>query len=105
PYLKSVPSPWDAHSPKFRAQVEVPVDEFLAKLSLDPSVTATADGKPWIEVVAKTAGHRVKEVRVGDERLSGRQVREALGLNSTDFTVEVKGDVLVFTTTGYGHGV
>lgn len=105
PYLTSVPSPWDAHSPKFRQQVEVPVDEFLAKLDLDPSVTASADGKPWIQVLSRTEGHRVKEVQVGDRRLSGREVREALGLNSSDFTVQVKGDVLVFTTTGYGHGV
>lgn len=105
PYLQSVPSPWDAHSPKFHDRVEIPVDEFLAKLSLDASVTAAADGKPWIEVVSKTAGNRVKEVRVGDRLLSGRKVREALGLNSSDFTVQVMEDVLVFTTTGYGHGV
>ena len=105
PYLTSVPSPWDAHSPKFRQRVEIPLEEFFAKLSLDPAVAASGDGEPWIEIVSKTAGQRVKEVRVGEQVLTGRQVREALGLNSTDFTVQIKGDTLVFTTTGYGHGV
>ncbi|OUM84164.1 MAG: stage II sporulation protein D [Bacillus thermozeamaize] len=105
PYLKSVPSPWDARSPKFQATVKLPLEKFLAKLSLKPEVTATTDGRPWIEVVSKTTGHRVKEVRIGDKLFSGREIREALGLNSSDFTVRVNGDELEFTTNGYGHGV
>ncbi len=105
PYLKSVPSPWDARSPKFRGTVEIPLAEFLAKLSLEPAVTATTDGRPWVEVVSKTTGHRVKEVRIGDKLFSGREIREALGLNSSDFTIQVNEDVLTFTTNGYGHGV
>ena len=31
-------------------------------------------------------------------------MREALGLRSTDFTVQRQGDQFLFTTKGYGHG-
>ena len=37
--------------------------------------------------------------------VSGREVRAALGLNSTDFKIGCQGDTVVITTTGYGHGV
>lgn len=42
---------------------------------------------------------------MGEVRLTGSQVRQAVGLNSANFRVRVEGDDLVFTTLGYGHGV
>ena len=45
------------------------------------------------------------DVLVGGVRLTGSEVRQALGLNSANFKVKVEGENLVFTTVGYGHGV
>ena len=36
--------------------------------------------------------------------MTGREVREALGLRSANFSVEKQGDSFVFITLGYGHG-
>ena len=47
----------------------------------------------------------VLQVTVGGVSCTGQQLREALGLRSAAFSVEVKDGELVFTTKGYGHGV
>ena len=44
-------------------------------------------------------------VRIGTREYTGREIREKLGLASSDFDVERVGDSYVFHTVGYGHGV
>ena len=41
---------------------------------------------------------------MGSKILSGRQFRSALGLKSTNFTIDF-GDSISITTKGYGHGL
>jgi len=42
---------------------------------------------------------------MGKQQWKGRDLRTLLDLRSTDFRIEVKGDQIVVTTEGYGHGV
>ena len=42
---------------------------------------------------------------INGKEVSGKDIREKLGLMSTDFTWERKGDKIVINTQGYGHGV
>lgn len=100
PYLKSVESPWDKTSPKFNGQKVVPVKEFETKLGVKLSNQATI-GK----VTEYTAGKRVAKIEINGKVLSGKDIRERLGLRSTDFTWERKGTDIVISTQGYGHGV
>ena len=62
-----------------------------------------------VEKLAKstafTAGKRVAKVDINGKEISGKDIREKLGLMSTDFTWERKGDKIVINTQGYGHGV
>ena len=58
-----------------------------------------------IQVLETSQGGKVISVRIGNKVVSGREVRAALGLNSTDFKIGCQGDTVVITTTGYGHGV
>lgn len=44
-------------------------------------------------------------MQIGDAVLSGRQVREALDLPSANFTIDISGGVITFTSNGSGHGV
>ncbi len=37
--------------------------------------------------------------------MTGREVREALGLRSSSFSFRKEGDDYIFTVSGYGHGV
>ncbi|MBC7325681.1 MAG: SpoIID/LytB domain-containing protein, partial [Moorella sp. (in: Bacteria)] len=44
-------------------------------------------------------------IKIGDKTFAATELRQMLGLPSTDFTWQVQGDTITFTTTGYGHGV
>ena len=100
PYLKSVESPWDKNSPKFSGQKVIPISEFESKLG----VKVPSDGNIG-EVTEFTAGKRVAKVDINGKEISGTDIREKLGLMSTDFTWERKGNDIVIHTEGYGHGV
>jgi stage II sporulation protein D len=100
PYLKSVASPWDKQSPKFYDQKVMTVAEFEQKLG----VKLPEDGSVGI-VISRTPGNRVDIVEINGKKLKGREVREKLDLKSTDFTWMRKGNEIVITTKGYGHGV
>lgn len=100
PYLVSVESPWDTKSPKFKAQKVFAVSQFEQKLGVK-----VPDGKTIGKVTKRTAGNRVGKVEINGKTLTGREVREKLGLNSTDFNWERKGEQIIVNTQGYGHGV
>lgn len=100
PYLKSVPSPWDRNSPKFISTETMPVEQMDQKLGV--SITQTgAIGN----IVKTTDGHRIADVKIAGKEFTGREIREKLGLRSTDFTMKRQGDKVIITTKGWGHGV
>lgn len=100
PYLKSVASPWDEKSPKFYHQTVMSVAEFEQRLG----VKLPNDGSVGV-ILSRTPGKRVDVVEINGKRLKGREIREKLDLKSTDFTWVRKGNDIVITTKGYGHGV
>ncbi|WP_338450193.1 stage II sporulation protein D [Niallia oryzisoli] len=100
PYLQSVESPWDKQSPKFSGQRIIPVKEFETKLGVK-----LKNNKTIGEVTERTAGKRVAKVNINGKEVSGKDIRDKLGLMSTDFTWERRGDDIVINTKGYGHGV
>jgi stage II sporulation protein D len=100
PYLKSVESIWDEKSPKFYDKEVIPLQEFEKKLG----VTIKNSGSVG-KITGLTPGKRVATVEVGGKKFSGKAIREKLGLKSSDFTWELKGDSVVIETKGFGHGV
>ncbi|MBU8804774.1 stage II sporulation protein D [Bacillus subtilis] len=100
PYLKSVKSPWDKKSPKYKATKTFTAAEFQQKLGvkLDGS---SAVGK----ITGETPGHQVATAVINGKTLKGRDIREKLGLNSADFEWKRNGDTITVTTRGFGHGV
>ncbi|MFO7288504.1 MAG: stage II sporulation protein D [Bacillota bacterium] len=108
PYLRSVPSPWDKDSPRFLNEKTLTLDEFIQKMEKKTGkriAVAASSGENWIRVLERTSGRRIKTLRIGDQTFTGRQVREALGLSSTDFTWTIDRGRIRFQTKGYGHGV
>ncbi|HEY2494649.1 MAG TPA: stage II sporulation protein D [Paenibacillus sp.] len=113
PYLRSVSSPWDSKiAPHYKDTITLSQKEFLNKLGLSNSaIPALATGKTktsndsLIHVISTTTGQRVKELNINGVSFSGREVREKLGLRSSQFTWTLSGDDIVITTYGYGHGV
>ncbi|WP_144560234.1 stage II sporulation protein D [Shouchella miscanthi] len=100
PYLKSVESPWDQNSPRFDEEVTLTIEEFEEKLG----VTLRGDGSIG-EIQSRTEGGRVERVQIADKRFSGRDIREALNLDSSDFSWYINGNTVVIQTKGWGHGV
>lgn len=100
PYLRSVTSPWDKNSPKFSNQKVVSVGQFESALGVKVGSSGEI-GK----IVERTAGKRVAKVNFNGKVLSGKDIREKLDLKSSDFEWVRKGNNIVITTEGFGHGV
>ncbi|QHW32564.1 stage II sporulation protein D [Paenibacillus rhizovicinus] len=100
PYLRSVASPWDKEiSPKYEEKVTMKLKEAAAKLGVK-----TAEVRS-MRILDTTSGERVKDIKVGGETFTGREIREKLSLASSDFAWTIDGNEISFTTKGYGHGV
>ena len=57
------------------------------------------------QIISRTEGKRIAQIKIGGKTLTGKEVREKLNLKSSDFTWYRKGKDIVITTKGYGHGV
>jgi stage II sporulation protein D len=100
PYLRSVESPWDVkESPKFNNQVIMTVSEFEGKLGV--KISSNKIG----EIIERTEGNRVAKVNINGKTLSGKDIREKLELKSSDFSWVMKGNQIIISTKGNGHGV
>jgi len=111
PYLRSVSSPWDKTiAPGYKETLTISKKQFLSDLGLSniaiPTMkNASSSLNSLIHILSTTEGHRIKELKIGGVIFSGREVREKLGLRSSQFSWVDSGDDIVFTTYGYGHGV
>lgn len=97
PYLQSVESEVDKETTPYLRTIEKSELEILNILG----ITNLSN----IEVISRTSSGRVKEMKIDNKVYSGTELRNLLGLRSTDFTIEVKDGTVKITTKGYGHGV
>ncbi|TXK75087.1 stage II sporulation protein D [Paenibacillus sp. N3.4] len=105
PYLRSVPSPWDIQlSSRYQETVNISYQTVLQKLGVT-SIAAASTSAKGMSVLEWSTGHRIKQIKIGGKTFSGREVREKLGLASSQFTWKWTGSQIAFTTYGYGHGV
>ena len=106
PYLVSVicSHPTDRHS---NETTVLSLQELTEKLGLQGVVAAGSlyGENSYLQILQRTESNRVKEIRIGDKTIRGGELRSALGLKSTLLDWEIRGNDIVFTTNGYGHGV
>ncbi|WP_339251911.1 stage II sporulation protein D [Sporosarcina sp. FSL W8-0480] len=103
PYLQSVESPGeDIVAAEFERRVEMPIVQWNKKLGS----SWNADRFKNLQLVRNHTG-RVQKAVSGEFEMSGREMREALGLASTDFNIayDVTNKIVIIDTIGYGHGV
>jgi len=107
PYLRSVASRWDKESPRYRNVVEFTLEEVDRRLgtTLNALPAGGLPGSAPVRVREYTGTGRTRTVEIGGKVFTGRELREKLGLPSTDFTCEVEDGKIVFITRGNGHGV
>lgn len=107
PYLRSVMSQYEEHSPKYITQKEVNFDDFIQCIQkLDPQVRINKKNiENEIKILERSEGGRVTKLKAGNKILKGTDVRTALGLNSANFNYTFSGNKIIFTIIGYGHGI
>jgi stage II sporulation protein D len=104
PYLKSVASPWDIQSPRFEETVVMSASDLEKNLGVKIAQEASSNGA-WYQIESRTTGNRIGKISIGGKEFTGREFREKLNLNSSSFTMELRGSQVFITTKGYGHGV
>ncbi|MCX7631825.1 MAG: SpoIID/LytB domain-containing protein [Turneriella sp.] len=104
PYLSVQSSPYCATAPVYKWQVTIPLSEISKRLALR--------GVKNITVLERPPSKRVKPLRVstatGDKPIRAEKFRALLGtlkIKSTFFGVAKKGNAVVLTGRGFGHGV
>ena len=106
PYLQSVTSDADTLSPVCSKTVYYSDEEFLNRLQkiemIEPVSKLTDDCIG--ERIVRESG-TVKSVTLCGNTVSGQQIREAFGLNSTAFTIEQNDSGFAIRTMGNGHFV
>ncbi|MCL2487944.1 MAG: stage II sporulation protein D [Oscillospiraceae bacterium] len=110
PYLRSVPADEDKLSPGYQSVVTVTADQFKEMVEQKFNVKLTGDAGNWIDLssVKRSEAGSVAAVTVGEQAVTGAEMRAALGLRSPAFTIGYdpdSGGVFTFTVSGYGHGV
>lgn len=106
PYLVSVTSPGGEASSAYHATVELLQSDFAAAFqAAHPQADLSGDASGWFTQLKRSEAGGIVSLSVGGISVEGREIRSLAGLNSTNFTVEAKDSLLVFTTIGYGHGV
>lgn len=98
PYLRSVESPWDQSIDGYAQSVSFTDDQLAKLLGFQQPIQN-------IEAPKRYDNGYVKSVLIDGIVFSGREIREALSLRSSAFTIKVEADQVIFTTEGFGHGI
>ena len=101
PYLQSTSSPGEEEAAHFTDTEIFSPDDLALFLDLTPE----GDPEDWFGQVTYTTGGGVDTMEICGHTYKGTELRTLLGLRSTDFTVNVTDEGIVFVTHGYGHRV
>lgn len=107
PYLVSVENMEEEDYQNRTSSVEVSLEELISKVeNIDKSRYNLDDINSLdIHISDYTTSGRVKYIEVCGTKIKAENLRTDFGLKSTDFTIEIKENSIVFNVTGYGHGV
>jgi len=104
-YLQSVDSPGDKLSPDYSKSITLQPEDIKKALEKADGVKLGKDPAKWFGAPERSEAGTVTQIEAGGKALSGRALRELLGLRSANFTIEYKGGAFEIKCLGYGHGV
>lgn len=107
PYLRSVESPYEEASKHLEDEVVLSTNEFITKINNTYKKCGLNKNNivDSLKILERSEGGRITKMKVGNDILTGRNIRELFGLKSADFKITISGDKMIFKTKGYGHGV
>ena len=106
PYLKSVETAGENGYTQYSSEVSITKGDLINKIKEkyeDFEIDYTQEN--CIQILEFTSSGRIKTIKVGNKEIAGTEMRTLLGLKSTNFTFAINGDDIIFSVTGYGHGV
>lgn len=104
PYLVSVNTP-ESETEFLETKSFLPSELKSLIHAVDPTVEFGAIPRVWFGDIERNDSGRVDELEICGAILTGNEMRTALGLRSTNFSVDINDGYFTFTTVGYGHGV
>ena len=106
PYLKSVETSGEEGYTQYASEVILNMQELLEKIQTQyEDCEIDFDKQDSIKILEYTSSGRVKTIKFGNKEIAGTEARTLLGLKSTNFEVVIDGENIIFSVTGYGHGV
>lgn len=105
PYLKSVKCNYCDNTRWSQTTHIFSMEELTQAVMSHLSAAPVLSGRPLPHQEVRTAGGRIRQLTVAGRIISGRDLRAALGLPSTNFTWIRDGEQVIFTVRGFGHGV
>jgi len=106
PYLKSVETSGENGYTQYSSEVSYNKEELINKLKEShDNIQIDWNGENPIQIQEYTESGRVRTIRFGNISMAGTEARTILGLKSTNFIISYQDDKIIFSVTGYGHGV
>ncbi|MEG0308195.1 MAG: stage II sporulation protein D [Clostridium sp.] len=107
PYLKSVKSEGEEIAPRYNSTETIDINRFVQIVNENYKDANISSGnlENQIGIDSYTEGGRVKEIRLGDIKITGVKFRELFGLNSAGFSLEFLSNQVIINCIGFGHGV
>lgn len=99
PYLKSVESFWDKESPSYNGEIKITLKDFYEKLNINYNEILN------INIKERTESGNIKTIIINGKEFKSTDIRNKLGLRSTDFNITLDKDIITIKTKGFGHGV
>lgn len=106
PYIQSVDSSRDVKRSTYLKTMEWTKTEFAAKISQipDAAMVTSAQLPQEIQTVEKDDAGYLLQIKIGARTYTGDEIRWALGLPSSCFSLEGDGDIIRARVRGSGHG-
>lgn len=106
-YLVSVESKGEEIAPEYKNDFQFSLSDFVGKINSKYGLANLTESNlnSSIEILSRSEGGGIKEIKIGEEIIKGSDIRFYLGLTSTNFEFEIGESEIVFKCTGYGHGV
>lgn len=106
PYLKSVETSGEEGYSQYSSEVSFTQEQLVNKIKEKyPDVQIDFNAEDSIQILEYTDSGRVRTIKFGNTQIAGTEARTILGLRSTNFVANRQEGKIIFSVTGYGHGV
>lgn len=107
PYLTSVESLGEESHRYYKTEVKLSISELQSKINKSLAIPCkiSKSENEVVKILSYTTTGRIDKVEIGGSIYSATDLRTTLGLKSTNFKVKKEGSDIVFSVTGYGHGI